>query len=134
MGKTPTLDDIDFSSFAAPFSLGSDCCSTVGDCLISIGLPDPIAVYRGDYQTERDALKLIVRDGGFEAAVAMRMAENGYVEDPDGFIGLVKTSLGPTACIKTGKFWMAKSADGALGYSDEHIYRRWTHPKVSGAK
>lgn len=115
--------------FTAPFVWGRcDCCLAVADCLVERGLPDPMAVYRGRYDSERGALRMFRPDGGLEGAMAARMAENGYREGGDAIVGLVRTDLGPTVCIRDGAFWWGKSQDGTQGYADQHVYRRWSHP------
>lgn len=122
--------DTKLTPFASPFVWGSsDCCLSVADCLVGMGLPDPMAIYRGRYDSERGAYRMFRPDGGLEGAMAARMAENGYVADaPDSFVGLVETDLGPTVCLRESAWWWAKSLDGAQAYDDRHAYRRWGHP------
>lgn len=125
--------DAYLTAFAAPFAWGkSDCCLTVADCLVAMGLPDPMAVYRGRYDSERGAMRMFARDGGLEGAMDARMAEGGYFFcEAGGAVGLVETGIGPTVCLRIGTYWYAKSESGAQGYDDKHIYLRWTHADLT---
>ena len=126
MNKIEQLVDID--AFAKPFVWGvSDCCLAVADCLVALGLPDPTKEYRGKYASAAEFFEMAAPKGGFEKVIATGMRECGYIEDPDGFVGLVETALGPTACIKSQGYWWAKSEYGAQGFDECHVYFRWTH-------
>ena len=121
--------DTHLKPFAEPFVWGqSDCCLCVADCLVLMGLPDPMASYRGRYHSAVGSIRMFVADGGLEAAMTARMQECGYVLSPEGFVGLVETDLGPTVCLKQESFWWAKSENGAQAYDDRYIYKRWSHP------
>jgi hypothetical protein len=119
--------DPDLSAFARPFVWGvSDCCLSVADCLVAMGHPDPMAPYRGRYDNARSAARLFAAHGGLEAAMGTQMALCGYVACASGgIVGLVSTALGPTACLRVGPYWYAKSRAGAFGYDDAQILRRW---------
>lgn len=121
--------DPDLKPFSLAFSWGeNDCCLAVADCLVAMGLPDPMTRYRGRYSSARGALRMFAPEGGLDPAMTARMAELGYIEDPGGFVGLIETDLGPTACLKIGRYWYAKSERGAQGYSQEHVYKIWSYP------
>lgn len=115
--------------FSARFVWGkADCCLTVADCLVGLGLPDPMEIYRGRYSTERGALRMFSPEGGLEGAMKARMAECGYKDcEEGGLVGLVRTSLGPTACLFHKGYWWAKSEEGAQAYPDDAVYMRWGH-------
>lgn len=113
--------------FSSPFVWGkADCCLTVADGLVSMGLPDPMAPYRGRYDSERAALRLFAQEGGLEAVVVARMAACGY--GPGDLAGLVETDIGPTACLRIGRWWWAKSITGAQAYDDACVTHRWGPP------
>lgn len=55
----------------------SDCCAAACDVFARLHGRDPMKAYRGRYSTQRGALRLIARAGGFDNLAAMLAADAG---------------------------------------------------------
>ncbi|WP_316188329.1 MULTISPECIES: DUF6950 family protein [unclassified Bradyrhizobium] len=79
-----------------------DCGVFMADWVVACGRPDPIADVRGSYDSERGFLRILRREGGFEASCAARLARVGGVETADPAAGDLAVVLAPYA-IRRGK-------------------------------
>lgn len=74
-----------------------DCGVFMADWVFSICGRDPIADVRGTYSTERQFLRIVRREGGFESACAARLMRVGYRETSSPVQGDIMTVLAPYA-------------------------------------
>jgi hypothetical protein len=74
-----------------------DCAVFMADWVYLVTGRDPIADVRGRYSTERQFLKIVRHEGGFEAACARRLAACGYVEAATPGAGDIVAVLAPFA-------------------------------------
>jgi hypothetical protein len=74
-----------------------DCGVFMADWIVMICGRDPIADVRGTYSTERQFLRILRREGGFETATAARLAAIGFGEVVAPVPGDIMTVLAPYA-------------------------------------
>jgi hypothetical protein len=110
------LTDFLRAGAAQPFTWGTvDCCTWACDWIVQQRGVDPMAAYRGLYDSARGATRQYIGDGGLETVVRARMAEAGLSETHDpriGDVGLVKTNAGPALAIRTDIGWASKAPSG----------------------
>lgn len=104
---------------------GMDCCFFGGNWIAQATGRDPIASYRGTYDTALGARRLIMARGGLVKMVAAAMLDCGFAETTEadhGDVGVLKVDhCGPHAVahaalvIRNGPWWMARSLDGIIG-------------------
>ena len=99
-----------------PFGWGQeDCCLFACDWIRSQRGVDPAERFRGRYQTELQARRLIHRSGGFLRLVDDAMAQAGILETTDplpGDVGVVVTEQGEALAIRSRVGWVAKAPIG----------------------
>lgn len=96
-----------------------DCCSFVADWVVECGHPDPMARWRGKYDSEQGARDFIERSGGLCMIYLLGMSGIGLPE-PDspqlGDVGVVRVmgEHGPeeVGAIFGGKRWHLRSPNG----------------------
>ena len=74
-----------------------DCGVFMADWVMIVCGHDPIADVRGTYATEKQFLRIVRREGGFEAACAARLARVGFCETMSPRAGDLMTVLAPFA-------------------------------------
>lgn len=79
-----------------------DCGVFMADWVFAITGIDPIADVRGRYQTERQFLRIVRAEGGFEQACARRLAGCGFVETLQPAAGDIAMVLAPYA-VRRGR-------------------------------
>jgi hypothetical protein len=79
-----------------------DCGVFMADWVRAITGLDPIADVRGSYSTEKQFMRIVRREGGFEAAVARRLAAVGFHATAVATAGDIAVVLAPYA-IRRGK-------------------------------
>jgi hypothetical protein len=89
-----------------------DCGVFMADWVCAVTGIDPIADVRGSYTTERQFLRILRREGGFEQSCARRLAAVGYVETSRPGAGDIVTVLAPYA-VRRGK--IQQRPTGAIG-------------------
>lgn len=97
----------------------SDCCTFAADWVVECGYPDPMARWRGKYDTQQGAMSLIRDNGGLSMLWMLGMLDVGLPE-PDapriGDVGVVEamTVEGPqqVGAIFGGKRWSMLSPNG----------------------
>jgi hypothetical protein len=107
-----------------PFAWGSnDCCCFISGAVEAMTGVDPMAEYRGTYDSEAGALAILERDGGLEAimdskfpVVAVGMARRGDIAFHDGSVGIV-----------AGNFAWFASDDGLTRVSRSEWAKAWAN-------
>src|SRR6266403_456887 len=74
-----------------------DCGVFMADWVMLLCGRDPIADVRGSYRSEKQFLRIVRREGGFEAACAARLARVGFSETEFPIAGDLMTVLAPFA-------------------------------------
>jgi len=92
-----------------------DCGVFMADWVTNVCGRDPIADVRGRYQTERQFMRIVRNEGGFEAACASRLQAVGYVETALPRAGDPMTVLAPHA-MRRGK--IQRRPTGAICVSE----------------
>lgn len=72
-----------------------DCAVFMADWVIVLTGVDPIADVRGRYHNERQFLRIVRAEGGFERATAARLAAVGFTETAQPATGDILTVLAP---------------------------------------
>lgn len=68
------LDALVLSLLSRPFGWGrNDCCTVAADVVQAVTGCDPMADLRGQYETERQALRILAKAGGIEAYLNERL-------------------------------------------------------------
>jgi hypothetical protein len=93
-----------------------DCGVFMADWVVQICGADPIADVRGSYSTEREFLRIVRGEGGFENSCASRLTAVGFVETRVPSQGDIMTVLAPYAKRK-GK--IQRRPTGAICVSDK---------------
>lgn len=100
---------------ARPFAFGShDCCTFPGDWVLAQTGFDPVAKWRGRYDSEEGARNFILSAGG----IAMLWADglDGIAQETSapqaGDIGIIEMPCGEAGGIFTGKRWAFLSNRG----------------------
>jgi len=88
-----------------------DCGVFMADWAVVCGRPDPIADVRGSYSSERAFLRILRREGGFQASCAARLARIGAVAAISPSAGDFAVVLAPYA-VKGGR--IMRRPTGAL--------------------
>jgi hypothetical protein len=111
-----------------------DCSTFPAAWVMANGLPDPMAQWRGRYDTEEAALALIDGQGGLPALFSRAMsgidAPLNRGEPVAGDIGLVAIYGLEAGAIFTGKRW-AFVTDRGMAFvtiAPEHIVAAWSLP------
>lgn len=91
-----------------------DCGIFMADWVRALTGRDPIADVRGTYQSERQFLRIVRREGGFEASCAARLAAAGFVETATPASGDLMIVLAPYA-VRRGK--IQRRITGAIAVS-----------------
>ncbi|MFN6976942.1 MAG: DUF6950 family protein [Gemmobacter sp.] len=107
-----------------PFVWGqADCCTAACDVFAALTGTDPMAPLRGRYSTERGALRIIRRAGGWHALIDALAAGAGLARcaPAAGALTLVRTQAGLAlgVVIESGMI-AAKAADGAAILPADH--------------
>lgn len=138
----PRLDDYLALATERPWIWGGlngglDCCFFAGDWITLRSGRDPLALYRGTYDSALGAMRLIAARGGLAAMVDREMTRCGIVRAAaadDGDVGLiVQPGSGPdavagaTLVIRCGPWWCGRARDG-LAYLDEPAKAIWSVP------
>lgn len=99
-----------------PFEWGKeDCCLFACDWVLSQRGVDPARRFRGRYATEKQARRIIRREGGLLAVVSAEMTAAGLTETIDplpGDVGVVATDQGEALAIRSRVGWVAKAPFG----------------------
>lgn len=74
-----------------------DCGVFMADWVVALCGRDPIADVRGTYTTEKQFLRIVRREGGFEVACAARLMRAGFRETGAAAAGDLMTVLAPFA-------------------------------------
>lgn len=93
-----------------------DCGIFMADWVKIICGIDPIADVRGRYSTEKQFLRIIRREGGFEASCHARLKRSGFVETGLPQTGDILTVLAPYA-VRSGK--VQSRPTGAIAVNEE---------------
>lgn len=108
-----------------------DCCTFPAAWAIANGFVDPMAEWRGRYETEGQALDLIADAGGLADLFVRGMAVANIPEATGDFqpgdIGVVQLLGEQAGAVYTGKRW-ALVADRGMAFAsiaNEHIVRAW---------
>lgn len=108
-----------------------DCCTFPAAWAIANGYPDPMADWRGQYETEAQALDLIADGGGLADLFARGLDAAGLPraagEFVPGDIGVVQLLGEQAGAVYTGKRW-ALVADRGMAFASigaEFIVRAW---------
>lgn len=109
-----------------PFVWGvRDCCLWAADVVLSVTGRDPMADYRGTYETEREALRMLKR-GSIERLAAQHV---GFEVAPwraqPGDVGLVDEAKMPALVARVGGCWMAQGRDGLVVINPASVRLAW---------
>jgi len=109
-----------------------DCCAMPAQWAIDNGWPDPMAHWRGAYDTEEGALALISNAGGLTELFRCGMASAGIPERRGdvqaGDIGVLIAGDIQTGAIFTGKRWAMVASRGlaVASVEDEAVSAAWS--------
>lgn len=109
-----------------------DCCAFPAAWAIANGYPDPMAHWRGAYETESEALDLISDAGGLVALFDCGMASAGISrregEPQAGDIGVIKIGDLEAGAIFTGRRWalVAERGVGMASVAPEAVAAVWS--------
>ena len=119
-----------------------DCGVFMADWVLKVCGRDPIADVRGTYSSERQFLRIVRREGGFERACAARLAAVGFRETGTPAAGDITTVLAPYAqrrgkiqrrptgaiCVSTAERAVITSDMGVVISGDEAlpVINAWT--------
>ena len=111
----------------APFAWGEhDCVMFAADCVQAITGSDPAAEYRGKYETEVGAAKLMKRSGGLrEMATAALGDEISPALATLGDVGLHEVDEAPALAICAGTHWLAAGPNGLVALQHDSIVTSW---------
>ena len=107
-----------------------DCVTIAADWAVAQGRPDPMARWRGQYQSEAEAGALITAAGGLVALFAIGMADAGipeaHVPQP-GDVAVVLLNGEQQGAVFSGKRWMLATDRGVIGASldADQVVRIW---------
>lgn len=109
-----------------PFQWGlRDCCLWAADVVVSVTGRDPMADYRGRYETEREALRLL-RSVGVENLAEKRV---GFQVAPwrawPGDVGVVYEAKMPALVARVGGCWMAQGPKGLVVVNPAAVRMAW---------
>lgn len=117
MADVPVLSDYLASMRARRWQPGVlDCGVFMADWVWQITGTDPIADVRGRYESEKQFLRILRREGGFEAAVKRRLEGCGFAEVPKPVAGDIAVVLAPYA-TRRGK--LQRRPTGAIAVDHE---------------
>lgn len=107
-----------------------DCATVPANWAVLLGLPDPIAAWRG-YESEDEAQAIIREAGGLDAVFDAGFASSGVLRregDPiEGDIGIIRIAGQDAASIFTGQRWVFVGNRG-IGFATiapAHIIAVW---------
>jgi len=108
-----------------------DCAAFPADWVIANGYCDPLAAWRGRYDTEAGGLDLIADAGGlvpmFAAGLALAGVPPASGALQPGDVGVVQLGAEQAGAVFTGKRW-ALVADSGMAFASierEHIAAAW---------
>ncbi|EHJ62832.1 DUF6950 family protein [Novosphingobium pentaromativorans] len=97
-----------------------DCVTLPADWTVALGLPDPMAAWRGTYDTEEGALEIIEQAGSLESLFAAGYASIGieerYDEPREGDVAVLRVGEQEAGSIYTGRRWVFVGERG-IGFS-----------------
>lgn len=107
-----------------------DCATVPAEWAMLLGLPDPIAAWRG-YESEDEALAIIREAGGLDAVFDAGFASSGIQhrdgEPIEGDIGVIRIAGQDAASIFTGRRWVFVGNRG-IGFATvapHHVIAVW---------
>lgn len=108
-----------------------DCCTWVSDWAISLGDADPMAAWRGTYQTEDEALANVERAGGLVNLIGPAFEAIGWQRTNTpraGDIGIVGIKGFEASGIFSGQRWMLVADRGIVGitFAPKRVVATWT--------
>lgn len=108
---------------AMPFEYGADCCTFVGECLVAMGHRNPMEFF--DYNSERQAYRIIKNWGGLKAAVSAFLGEP-YDGIKDGDVCLIDDNKGreAVAIVYNGRI-VARVENGLMDYPLDRALTVW---------
>lgn len=96
----------------------ADCCLLLGDWVIEArGIPDPVAAFRGTYDSAEGAQAILAENGGIQNLVSSIAASVGLTETVmpvDGDIGIAMLPGGGTGAIMTRGSWAFRTPKGLV--------------------
>lgn len=135
MTRAADLQTFLMEAVSTPFQYGlHDCCTFATDWCVYAGHDDPMAAWRGQYDSEEGADALIAECGGLLPMWELGMIEAQLPEADEPRLGdvavlRVMTDKGPgeVGAIYGGKRWHMLSPNGMFSASmeREHILRIW---------
>jgi len=112
-----------------PFVWGvCDCCTFALDWVVEQRGVDPMAAFRGRYDSRHSAAQVLQASGGFIPTVIATLQAAGLLETMDpsvGDIGLIQTKSGPLLAIRGSAGWVAKSPGAGLCRAEFPVIRAW---------
>lgn len=97
-----------------------DCATFPADWVVANGYADPLAAWRGRYDSEPAALELIASSGGLAAMFAAGLESVGVSKATDeprpGDVGVVQFGEQTAGAVFTGKRW-ALVADSGMAFA-----------------
>lgn len=107
----------------------ADCCTFPADWLVLCGMPDPMAPWRGAYDSEEGCAALLKDAGGLMPLWLMGLGEPAYCEPNIGNVGIVQMWGHEAGAIFTGKRWAVRSSRGwaAATFAPDDVLGVWAH-------
>jgi hypothetical protein len=122
-----SLEDYLTVAIHRPWAWGAvDCCFWAGDWIMAATGRDPLAPYRGTYDSALGAARLIKGRGGLVEMVGAEMQNLGFeptVDCSDGDIAAIAYPAGDerhraadvSVVIRRGPWWLARALNGCIG-------------------
>lgn len=107
----------------------SDCTTFSADWLILCGRPDPMARWRGAYDSEESCAALLKQSSGLLPLWLLGMGEPDCLEPALGDVGVVQMWGHQGGAIFLGERWAVRSPRGwsAAAFAPDDVLGVWRH-------
>ena len=114
-----------------------DCCLFAANCVREITGKDPARKYRGKYNSQRSAYRVLKDLDGGDVEAAFNVVFGPLkprLNATDGDLALIETNLGKTVCVVFGGTVWAVSFDGLITLPFKRVIGIWPVANYARAK